>query len=355
VAQYLTKLLDDFARLEAVVERPRTFMEIAGRAHDENTYSNILAFFLDPNEAHGLGTLLFDALARVGRVAVGERFDGQVSVSREVTTDKGKRLDILVETGTHVVLIENKIYAPIDNPFDEYAAYLDRISRGCKKHKFLLTLVPSSEGRRWDFTNVTHAELTDQIRRMLDRYVSGADARYLTLLTEFLDTLENLKRGTHMNKGFVEMLVKREAEVEHFLAGLEALKDEMRGKANELKELIHVGKHGGVVHGGIWQDDMGRYVGLPYDVHVSSNLVVLVETSIYPKGWEISISPREGSHSELKDLLRELGILAEFEEVDAEGNSLHRNSFDHKYDDNLDGIRRLLQGLLDMLATAKGR
>jgi hypothetical protein len=201
MSQDVGRFLDDFARLRATVERPRTFLEIAGRAHDETTCSNILAFFLDPKEAHGLGTLVLDALACVGRVAVDERFDGKVTVSREVTTDRGKRIDILVETKAYVVLVENKIYAPVDNPFGEYTAYLCRIAHGRKKHKFLITLSPSSEGRRWDFTNVTHAELTDQIRSMLDCYVSEADARYLTLLTEFLDTLENLKRGTRMNKG----------------------------------------------------------------------------------------------------------------------------------------------------------
>ena len=47
-----TKLLDDSQKLPNRVERPRTFMEIAGYSHYENVCSNILAFFMDPEEPH---------------------------------------------------------------------------------------------------------------------------------------------------------------------------------------------------------------------------------------------------------------------------------------------------------------
>jgi PD-(D/E)XK nuclease superfamily len=112
----LTTLLDDFVKLPARIERPSTFMEIAGYPHYENVYSNILAFYLDPEEAHGLGTLVLDALARVGSIAAAdEGVGGNVSVEREVITDNGNRIDILIETDAHAILIENKIYASVEN------------------------------------------------------------------------------------------------------------------------------------------------------------------------------------------------------------------------------------------------
>jgi len=107
-----TKLLDDFRALPGRVERPRTFMEIAGYPHYENVCSNILAFFLDPEEPHGLGTLMLDALANAGgRSDANEGVGGSVSVEREVGTEAGNRIDILIESDDRIVLIENKIYA----------------------------------------------------------------------------------------------------------------------------------------------------------------------------------------------------------------------------------------------------
>ncbi len=84
-----TKLLDEFKKLPGRVERPRTFMEIAGYPHYENACSNILAFFMDPEEPHGLGTLVLDALAVVGDIAAADiGVGGNVSVEREVVTNK---------------------------------------------------------------------------------------------------------------------------------------------------------------------------------------------------------------------------------------------------------------------------
>jgi PD-(D/E)XK nuclease superfamily len=196
VVHAATTLLDDFRALPGRVERPRTFMEIAGYPHYENACSNILAFFMDPEESHGLGTLVLDALASAGKIAAAdEGVGGGVSVEREVSTDDGNRIDILITSDEHAVLIENKIYAGAINPFDDYADYLDRIAVDRKKHKLLIILYPINEGSEWGFMNLTHKVFVEQIRSLLGHYVSSADARYLTIFLDFLNTLENLQRG----------------------------------------------------------------------------------------------------------------------------------------------------------------
>jgi len=209
-----TKRLDDFRALPGPVERPRTFMEIAGYPHYENVSSNTLAFFMDPEEPHEIGTLVLDALASAaGIAAADEGVGGNVSVEREVLTDEGNRIDLLITSDDHAVLIENKIYAVTNNPFDDYSAYLDRVSEGRAKHKLLLTVFPVSEGGEYSFTNLTYEEFVEQIRSLLGGYVSGADTRYLTMFLDFLNTLEGLKKGTRMDQEFVELLVKRSDEI----------------------------------------------------------------------------------------------------------------------------------------------
>jgi hypothetical protein len=119
-------LLDEFGKLPDRIERPQTFMEIAGYPHYENVCSNFLAFFFDPAGPHGLGSLFLNALMNsVGITGGEEGLGGNISVDREVSTAAGNRISILIQSDSHAVLIENKIFAAVANPFDDYAVYLD--------------------------------------------------------------------------------------------------------------------------------------------------------------------------------------------------------------------------------------
>ena len=103
----------------------KTIFSIGGRGHYENPISTVLAFYLDPNEDHGLSDLVLQALL----VVAGSPLDIErkkftnFSVEREVSTGKG-RIDLLVECDDWVLVIENKIYHDPINPFDDYKKYI---------------------------------------------------------------------------------------------------------------------------------------------------------------------------------------------------------------------------------------
>ena len=50
---------------------------------------------------------------------------GNVSIEREVVTEAGNRIDVLLTSDSHAVLTENKIHAAVANPFGDYSGYLD--------------------------------------------------------------------------------------------------------------------------------------------------------------------------------------------------------------------------------------
>jgi hypothetical protein len=344
-------LLDDFSKLPARIERPPTFMEIAGYPHYENVCSNILAFYLDPEEPHGLETLVLDTLASMGdMVAASDGIGGNVSVEREVITDAGNRLDILIESDTHAIIIENKIFAGAANPFADYAACLDRLtSDGRVGYKVLLTLYPTDEGSRWGFENITYAEFVPQIRSMLGHYVAKADARYLTMLLDFLSTLENLQEETRMDPEFVKLLSERTSDVEKFLADLAAFKDELRKKVRELANLVEAEDYRNV---GQWFYRRGTrlYDILVHDTHVSEDLLVAIDTVVWPQGWVIDVWPRRGDPSKLRDLLQRLEI--PFEERQSK-KPFRIARF--AYGENLDRIAPTVQKLVDKIAAGRVR
>jgi hypothetical protein len=350
-----TKLLDEFRALPGRVERPRTFMEIAGYPHYENVCSNILAFFMDPEESHRLGTLVLDALASASNIAAAdEGVGGSVSVDREVGTDAGNKIDILITSDDQAILIEKKIYAVASNPFHDYAAYLDRIANGRAKHKLLLTLYPTSEGSSWGFKNLTHEELVGQIRSLLGHYVSGADARHLTMFLDFLNTLENFQRGSRMNQEFVKLLADRGDDIRSLFGDMKNFRADMRSKGEELNSLINVEGYPNIEQG-FWNNNIvDMFDNLYYRINVAEDLLVGIDAHLSPHGWEIQIftkpESREPYHSRLRGLLQRLDIQFEEREWQRWRPFVH-DHFD--YDANLDEIRPVLQELIDKIATSQ--
>jgi hypothetical protein len=343
------ELLDDFRTLPGRVERPRTFMEIAGYPHYENVCSNILKFFMDPEESHGLGTLVLDALASTAGIDVAEgSMSSNVSVDREISTDAGNRIDILITSDTHAILIENKIHAAANNPFNDYAAYLDRISDGRKSHKILLTLCPTDSGSEWDFANLTHEEFVGQVRSLLGYYVSNADARHLTMFLDFLNTLENLQRGSRMNQEFVKLLADRDDDIRSLFDGMKSFRADMRSKGEELNALINIKEYPNIEQL-FWNNIVDMFDNLQYRINVAEDLLVGIDVNVNPSGWEIRIYPRDkGDPLKLRDILQSLEI--EFEKREGwRRDMVYPAHF--AYDENLEQISPILQEIIDKLAT----
>ncbi len=304
LVQAAEALLDAFRQqVPPPPERPPTFMEITRYPHYEDVCSNILAFFFDPSKPHGLGRLFLDALVRVGGIEGSEgRIGVNVRIDREKYTEAGNRIDILIQSDSHAILIENKIYHDIANPFADYAKHLDSFGQR-HKHKFLLTRKPVSESIKRDiegFRNITHENLVKKIRRLLGGYVAKADTRYLTFMLDFLNTLDYLQGGMVMNPEFVKFLAEHEKEAARFFNEVKAFKSELSNKIKGLQEIIDISSYDKE------KVRQLKYYGEPrseslfgvlaHDIKISSfENNIVVEPGITPEGWTIEIWLRNKS------------------------------------------------------------
>jgi hypothetical protein len=350
-------LLDDFSKLPDRTARPQTFMEIAGYPHYENVCSNFLAFFFDPEGPHDLGNLFLDALMEaVGAESAERSLGGNVTVRREVGTADGNRIDLLLKSDSHAVLIENKIFAAAVNPFEDYADYPDSLKNRSEesyaygnKIKVLLTSYPSREGSDYGFRNLTHSGFASVVRARLGYYVSRADARYLTLMLDFLNTLENLGEGSRMNREFIELLANKSAEVEKFLIGLKQVRDEGREKVRKLGSLIDARDHQKIRQLPAWEPSPNHSQShfLQYRVHIDEESYVVVQPTISPRGWEIQsfyrLAKKTRNRSQLEGLLIENKIPPEND------LSIHPKRFDYD-EENFDDIASVVQEELSRVA-----
>lgn len=103
-------------------------MEVAGYPHYENVCSNLLAFYLDPNAEHEMGTLVLESLLDLAPDQTQPVELNQITIEREYSTAKNQRIDLVLEGSSHVISIENKVYHWLANDLAHYAETVESIA-----------------------------------------------------------------------------------------------------------------------------------------------------------------------------------------------------------------------------------
>ncbi len=192
------ELLKKFDQLPKKV-RYKTFMEICKYpgSRFEEVCSRILAFYFNPKENHQLGTLLFDSLMACIEVKNFVLNKDNINVILEDVTDEGKRIDIVLEGDDFVIGIENKINAELYNPLDLYAK---RLREYKKKHTYGIVLsnrtdLKIDEEKKIqsnDFKFISYETFLNQVKKLLEEYISNAKQEYISYLSDFIRTIEGM-------------------------------------------------------------------------------------------------------------------------------------------------------------------
>lgn len=208
-------LINKFEALNVTtnIKEPNLF-NVGARGHFENPTTELLAFFLNPANHHGLEDCFFNGL----QSAISKKdmlSSGYVrSVETEVTTENNKRIDLLIETDTTLIVIECKIYSDLYNPLDDYTNYCKERIR--IKHEAmgldsmplsLIRLVLCPEGRvseevkskEWygiSYNDLVHGIEQELSNALLDNPYNkwGLFAREFLLHLKELNTMTEVKK-----------------------------------------------------------------------------------------------------------------------------------------------------------------
>lgn len=302
----LYQLLDEFKKLSSIVVKNPTFMEIAGYPHYETVCSNILAFYLQPDSPHGLGDLCLRSLLALASC---EDVLSNVVVKRELITDSGNRIDIVVSSDTHLIAIENKIYHSVNNPLEDYASFLDQNSDNKKILMFIISVYPITQDNLHGFIPVQYLELFSKIRPLIGEYISTANTKFLLLITDFIETIENLTRGSAMSQDLITFFQEKNSDIVSLLEAVSQVKSEMRNKITELRNLIDIQNKSIPIKQGFYAPPRQIIDYLYYDLRIADDLPIAIDCYISAAGWTIAIFVRRGGNLEkLKSLLNSLDI-----------------------------------------------
>ena len=199
----LKQLIEHIKGLPTLETPEKTIFSIGSRGYYENPTSDVLAFFCDSEGEHGLGSLMMEALFDALIVSNPESVDFDFSdfsiitePEREVFTEDNKYIDILLEGNDWVMVIENKVFHKLNNPFESYKQHIYREEQYQGKHLIFVVLSPKGNAPT-GWLGLNYPIFLDSIREKLARaFITQPLNKWLVLLREFILHLEGIMSGS---------------------------------------------------------------------------------------------------------------------------------------------------------------
>ena len=234
--------LQSFAHLLKLFEtvpksrREQTFMEVAGYPHYENVCSNILAFYLDANGEHKMGTLMLESLFDLAPEQTSPIDLESFNIEREYTTPKNQRIDLVLEGGTHVIAIENKVYHWLANDLSHYSETVESLAGPKRKTiKFVLSPAKITEPLDHGFISITYRELWERVQDRLGNHLRTANPKWLTFLIDFIETSDRFIPTEKMELTESDrFIIEHDADINALVAERTQFQKKLISQANHL-------------------------------------------------------------------------------------------------------------------------
>lgn len=213
----IKSFLDELNQYNQVVDKETSIFCIGSRGYYENPTTDILAFFLDDNESHGLGALVIEALVAILPDEYKKIDCSLVSPpEREIRTKTGKRIDLLLENQQWIMVIENKIFHEQNNPFKDYENHVSKKNASDNKKSIFIILSPSGsvsqKNPKW--IGISYATLINSIKDKLSGYfISEPLNKWVILLREFILHLENIMNKPEVSDENINFILSNLAKI----------------------------------------------------------------------------------------------------------------------------------------------
>lgn len=206
----LKNILNLFSNASHNEEDP-TNLEIGGQGHLEAPVTNQLAFYLDPEGAHGFNDLVLMALLETIEIKGGLELECS-PILEQATADK-KRIDLILIGTEWVIAFELKVRSKVANPLEEYDKYLeDNFNNGPDKkeiHRYILAPneIPVTyknhyfNNSEFEWKALTYTQISKAVKKRHTLQNSGNRyTKWDFFLTDYLNHIGKLHRATEMNE-----------------------------------------------------------------------------------------------------------------------------------------------------------
>jgi hypothetical protein len=277
-------------------------MEISGYPHYENVCSNILKFYLDPTNEHGLNDLVLNSLLHL--IDINFQFDTefeQIDIFREHRTINDNRLDLLILTENYAIGIENKIFHHLHNDLTDYKNTVKSYCYNSRKPIYIVLslnkLTTNEEMEKVnenDFVNVTYEQVFQNIKQNIGRHLNSSNISYINHLTDFIKSIENLTPKTMENKVLWTFFKNNTETIQELTVSFNEYKNSLYQKIYQLNDTLPLNEFAPTV------DRQWIYEGccLVHDYTINSKYKLAIDTSIDISGWKIQLFGRNSQSTD---------------------------------------------------------
>jgi len=318
-------LLDAFQAFPKAKQN-RTVMQVSGYPHYENVCSNILAFFFDPEEEHGLKDLLLQSLFKVIPKPTpknDEKKDApsfvSVKIEREHRTDGNKRIDLVITGENFTIGIENKIHHWLDNDLEHYSQRIDNVAaqNPDAENQYILKTVLglhpiATEELKGDFNSITYTDLWQEVQQELGNYLPNASQKWVTYLLDFIETTKQLTRPNMKLTENDQFFIEHDEEIIPLFEEREDFYKRLYHQVFQLQGmLLDQGDANSPLAEVPWMSK--ARVGKSFyrhcvvlDFRFDNTHKISCDLWLYPSGWQLQIFCRDDvSHTYMKKLIEQ--------------------------------------------------
>ena len=213
----ITDIISEADELPNIIEQIN-ILDIMKIGHLEKVSSNIIASFINGNTDLSIKYSFIKALAQITGIKIDEPYY-HIYAETEVTTNKGKRIDLLIFINdTDLILIENKIYHILNNDLDEYISFIDgnEYYQKYKKHYFVLSL-NKINNIQLPFKNIIHHIFCSAVKEFYGKHALQQNAQSL-LVVDYCNNILSLSgKGNSMNNSYYVFTQKYYNEIKEII------------------------------------------------------------------------------------------------------------------------------------------
>jgi len=302
-------LLDKFSLIPKYV-RDRTVFEITGYPHYENVYSNLLAFYFDPEGEHDLGDILLRSLLKCSATEVGDEQLNVLKVQREAQANGRTRLDILLETDSLIIGIENKVLHHLNNPLGAYEKLLTDSFPGKTPVPIVLSLHPVPEtSLTHGFKNITYGQWFKELESAFGPSLLNASPKFQQYLFDFIKTMRRLSGENKMNEHIKSFIIQNHQLVGDLVKDYNSVVADLNSAVPALRQLISVEQYG---EKKVSQWEYASFC-LVHDFF-SEEGTVSIDTNRRFTGWELQLFKRQQKAGALLEKVR-MALVEKFGEA----------------------------------------
>lgn len=303
----MKQFLEEFSKTACHSAKAPTVMEICRYTHYEKVCSNILAFYLSPDNQHGLGDLVLKTILSL----MGTEIEiANVTVDTEFSLG-GKFIDIVVKTNSFILGIENKIFHTLNNPFKTYAEGLKKIAEDEGKVVFKALLgLNVDEGEKYpgEFIPIKYETFFGEIRSKIGEYIQYSDQKYLTFFIDFINSLEGLTKGVEMDRQEKELFKDKEEFIVAVYNKIVEYQKVLKEQVERVKVFVEKDVDKKICDIGLYRPgiDKGLKYVLVINIKGETSSIIAVDSVLSPNGWVFEIFPRKQKKIKFEELKRML-------------------------------------------------